>query len=90
MIENKLKYVNLDFLIQMSTDDCLCKDFINSGGHGNCLTISQSNKHNGRKMCYVVQPSGCKDLVDSGANPGEKYSEEACDRKGTTLNINLC
>ena len=87
---NKLKYVKRYFLFQISTGPCLCKDFINSGGRGNCLTDSQSNKHNGRKMCYVVQPSGCSDLVDSGANPGEKFSEEACDLKGTTLNISLC
>ena len=32
-------------------------------------------------MCYVIQPSSCGDLVDSGANPGEKFSEEACDIK---------
>ena len=33
-------------------------------------------------MCYVVQPSGCDDLVDSESNPGEKFSAEACALKG--------
>ena len=66
---------------------CLCKDFVNNGGHGNCKTASQSNSHHGRKMCYVIQPSSCGDLVNSGANRGEKFSEEACDIKDEGSNI---
>ena len=85
-IKIKLKCIKLYIFLQKITASCACKDFVNSGGHGNCQTASQSNDHHGRKMCYVVQPSTCKDLVNSNSNPGEQFSEEACDGKGATHN----
>ena len=56
---------------------CECKDFIGLKGFGNCKKL-----HRGRKPCYVKQPSGCKDLIDSKTNPGEKASKQACDGLG--------
>ena len=69
--------------------DCKCKDFVNDNGHGNCLTDSISEKHDGQRMCYVIQPSGCNDLVESTHNLGELYSEEACEKTGLIYHMIL-
>ena len=71
---------------------CACKSFVNQFGNGNCQTRSEANLHLGKKMCYVVQPSGCDDLVESGSNPGEMFSAKACTLKGcfTVFCISSC
>ena len=40
-------------------------------------------------MCYVIQPSGCNDLVESTHNLGELYSEEACEKTGSQCHMIL-
>ena len=51
-------------------------------GVGNCKGTG-SSVHNNHVACYVNQPSNCNDLVDSGSNPGEQVSAQAC-KKDTT------
>ena len=58
---------------------CTCKMFMNGGGWGNC-----QKSNDGDVMCYVKQPSSCSDVRDSGSNPGEQYSYEACLQGGTS------
>ena len=55
---------------------------INRNNVGNCKGKKPSQF--GRKFvaCYVTQPSGCTDLKDSGTNPGEQLSVNACLLKG--------
>ena len=63
---------------------CTCNDFVNKNRHGNCQ--GNKSKHRSRQntvVCYVDQPSGCRDLVHSKTNPGMKMSAEACDEKGS-------
>ena len=54
--------------------DCTCKEFIGTDGFGNC----KKEHPTGKPLCYVTLPSSCSDLRDSGSNPGEKWSFEAC------------
>ena len=61
----------------MGIKDCSCKDLINENGFGNCKGTG-SPDHNNNVVCYVNHPSNCTDLVDSGTNPGEKFSAQAC------------
>ena len=58
---------------------CTCKMFMNGGGWGNC-----QKSNDGDVMCYVKQPSSCSDVRDSGSNPGEQYSYDACLQGGTS------
>ena len=62
---------------------CKCKYLWNSDNEGNCQVGSDSAIHYYKVFCYVKQPSGCKDLVDSKLMKGEQYSAEACETKGT-------
>lgn len=64
--------------------ECTCKDLINVNGVGNCQG-TKSPELGDRLACYVNQPSSCRDLLDSGTNPGEKYSAEACVQKGNLI-----
>ena len=59
---------------------CTCKMFMNGGGWGNC-----QKSNDGHVMCYVKQPSSCSDVRDSGSNPGEQYSYDACLQGGTSI-----
>ena len=54
-------------------EDCTCKSLINKNGYGNC----EKNYH-GKPICYVNQPTSCKDLLKSTTNPGERISWKAC------------
>jgi len=56
-----------------SAGGCSCKDLVNKNGWGNC-----QKAYGGDYLCYVNQPSTCRDAKDSGTNTGEKYSMEAC------------
>ena len=56
---------------------CACKDFVSSNGYGNCKKVLPSI---GKVTCYVKQPSICTDLENSGSDPGEQYSAQACEQ----------
>ena len=43
---------------------------------GNCK--GSINKHFGKVICYVEQPTSCSDARDSVEYAGEKYSALAC------------
>ena len=47
---------------------------------GNCK--GSINKHFGKVICYVEQPTSCSDARDSVEYAGEKYSALACTNGG--------
>ena len=53
-------------------EDCSCSKYIANSGFGNC----QKKYKNGR-ICYVNEPSTCKDLIKSKST-GKRFSWEAC------------
>merc|ERR1712241_627656 len=55
---------------------CDCKDLVDAKGEGNCK--GSINKHFGKVICYVEQPTSCSDAHDSVVYAGEKYSALAC------------
>ena len=65
--------------------NCRCKNLTNHNNVGNCRGTKPSQF--GRKFvaCYVVQPSSCIDLRDSGTNHGEQLSADACAKKGKRI-----
>ena len=65
---------------------CTCKDLISANGYGNCAKLAPT--YGNKAICYVNQPSNCGDLKNSGSNPGEKTSAEACTQSNNLLNIN--
>ena len=52
---------------------CECKTLMNRNGFGNCVEGDMDIR-----ICYVVKPSTCPDLIDSVYYDDEQYSEEAC------------
>ena len=56
--------------------ECTCIDYVNGVGQGNCLKLS--TKLNNLPYCYVKQPSGCRDVINSSYVPGKEYSAQAC------------
>merc|ERR1711990_496976 len=55
---------------------CDCKDLVDPKDEGNCK--GSINKHFGKVICYVEQPTSCSDARDSVEYAGEKYSALAC------------
>ena len=49
---------------------------MDTNDEGNCK--GSINKHFGKVICYVEQPTSCSDARDSVAISGEKYSALAC------------
>ena len=72
------KHLNIKF----PGSNCECKDLINQNNVGNCKGKKPSQFRRKFVACYVTQPSGCTDLKDSGTNPGEKLSANACLLRG--------
>ena len=54
-------------------ESCKCDDFVDENGYGNCL-----KEINGKKVCYINQPSSCNDLEHSNSVHKKKISAEAC------------
>ena len=52
---------------------CECTTLINRNGFGDCREGDMDIR-----ICYVVKPSTCPDLIDSVYYDNEQYSEEAC------------
>ena len=52
---------------------CECTTLINRNGFGDCRKGDMNIR-----ICYVVKPSTCPDLIDSVYYDDEQYSEEAC------------
>ena len=52
---------------------CECTPLVNKKGFGNCRKGDMDIR-----ICYVVKPSTCPDLIDSVYYDDEQYSEEAC------------
>ena len=52
---------------------CECTTLINRNGFGDCRKGDMDIR-----ICYVVKPSTCPDLIDSVYYDDEQYSEEAC------------
>ena len=52
---------------------CECKTLINRNGFGNCKEGDMDIR-----ICYVVKPSTCLDLIDNVYYDDKQYSEEAC------------
>ena len=52
---------------------------MNENGFGRCQRKLSNDHFNGQRVCYVNQPSNCKDLYTSETNPGSKVSAEACE-----------
>ena len=75
----------LSSIIKFLGSNCKCKDLINRNNVGNCKGKKPSQF--GRKFvaCYVTQPSNCTDLKDSGTNPGEQLSVNACLLRGRVV-----
>ena len=73
----------LHFVTRVLDSSCVCKDFIGKYGYGNCNKKSKHKEHEDQAICYVIQPSGCQDLVDSDTDLGEKLSAQACSLKGS-------
>ena len=83
-----VKYSNIKF----PGRNCKCKDLINRNNVGNCKGKKPSQFGKKFVACYVTQPSSCTDLKDSGTNPGEQLSVNACLLKGNIfheIRINL-
>ena len=51
---------------------CTCSNYIANSGFGNC-----QKKYKNDQICYVNEPSTCKDLVKSKST-GKRFSWEAC------------
>merc|ERR1712012_555812 len=51
---------------------CSCSDYIAKNGFGNC-----QKKYKNGQICYVNEPSNCKDLVKSKST-GKRFSWKAC------------
>ena len=49
---------------------------MDTNDEGNCK--GSINKHFGKVICYVEQPTSCSDARDSVEYAGEKYSALAC------------
>ena len=65
--------------------DCKCISRLNIYGKGNCTTKSWSKSwRGGKRWCYVVQPSDCRDVQNSTVLEGAKYSAKACPSTGTS------
>ena len=62
---------------------CKCKDLVNRNRVGNCEGRKPSQFNGQHFTCYVFLPSNCSDLKTSTTNPGEKFSAEACFKKGS-------
>ena len=60
--------------------NCICTQYINKHGFGNCAKLDLKNHiFNGKKICYVDLPSKCPDLRRSFTNKGKKLSSKACE-----------
>ena len=57
--------------------DCSCSSFVNKNGFGKCL---KDYKHKG-PICYVNEPSNCKDLFGSTDSNEHQYSWTACENE---------
>ena len=51
---------------------------MNHAGYGQCKR--KDGAVNDKHVCYVNQPSNCKDLYASITDPGKKVSAEACEQ----------
>ena len=66
-------YLSFNFLVQLR---CTCSSFIDTNGLGKC---HKRDKHfRGALSCFVIQPSSCKDLLNSTTIPKKQLSAEAC------------
>ena len=72
----------LSSIIKFLGSNCKCKDLINQNNVGNCQGKKPSQFRRKFVACYVTQPSDCTDLKDSGTNPGEQLSVNACLLRG--------
>ena len=63
---------------------CINNNYIYEDIKGNCSTKSWAFKY-GQKWCYVDLPSNCKDIRNSSSNPNNKYSAQACSKKGNKI-----
>ena len=71
---------------------CSCNEFVSSKGYGRCEKDFQDGP-----ICYVNQPSICKDAISSQSQPGQYFSWEACNKQHLTdqkkqrkIKINYC
>jgi len=55
---------------------CSCNEFVSSKGYGRCEKDFQDGP-----ICYVNQPSICKDATNSQSHPGQYFSWEACKKQ---------
>ena len=60
---------------------------MNENGFGKCQRKLSNDHFNGQLVCYVNQPSNCKDLYTSATNPGSKVSAEACETGKHSLSV---
>merc|ERR1712018_36276 len=80
-VENRMMKMNTIFLLYLvcqfigstkqtapGSGDCTCMDYISSSGHGNCKL------HKGRPMCFVTEPTTCRDARYHFSTSTKKYS----------------
>ena len=77
-----------NFLIS-GPPDCSCTDFVNPSGVGFCKTTYDCaslddprcvKKFHTKYVCYVNQPTNCKDVTKSSYSKGRKASAVACEQ----------
>lgn len=79
--------------------DCSCTDFVNPSGVGFCKTTYDCaslddprcvKKFHTKYVCYVNQPTNCKDVTKSSYSKGRKASAVACEQnKGSGRKLEL-
>ena len=60
---------------------------MNENGFGKCQRQLSNDHFNRQLVCYVNQPSNCKDLYTSETNPGTKVSADACETGNHYLHL---
>ena len=66
----------MGYICYIGEGNCLCRDYINPGGLGNCKKGMEWRFH-GKMVCFVEEPSTCLDLVSVGRMP---VSADACNK----------
>ena len=68
---------------------CRCSTSSSHKEIGQCKrSVSKKETLDQLYLCYVQEPSNCKDLIYSMERPGDKLSSEAC-RNGTFKGIDI-
>ena len=75
--QTNVSYFNLSYFIASNAvpEDCSCNDHVGKNWYGRCRKVYKKGP-----VCYVNQPSTCKDLVHSTTEKGEQYSWDACEK----------